>query len=186
MRRVAFVGLVLILGSAALRPVWGQSKDYSKSLAPYVPSPQEIVEKMLEAAEVKPGELVYDLGSGDGRVIITAAKKFKARSVGVEISPRLVKEARERIKREGLEDRCRVIQGDLREVDLSDADVVVLYLLTSSNELLRPRLERSLKPGARVVSHDFEIREWNPVRVVQAEAHGRIHSIYVYEWPASK
>ncbi len=186
MRRMGFIGLVVMLAMAVTRPAFSQPGNYSKSLAPYVPSPQPIVEKMLEAAKVKPGELVYDLGSGDGRVLITAAKKFKARSVGVEISPKLVKQARERIKREGLEDKCRVIQGDLREVDLSDADVVVLYLLTSSNELLRPRLERSLKPGARVVSHDFEIREWNPVRVVQAEAHGRIHSIYVYEWPTSK
>jgi len=186
MKPMRLIVPALLLALAVSWPAAAQPGDYARSLAPYVPSPQPIVERMLEAAEVKPGELVYDLGSGDGRVIITAAKKFKARSVGVEISPKLVKQARERIKKEGLEDRCRVIQGDLREVDLSDADVVVLYLLTSSNELLRPRLERSLKHGARVVSHDFEIREWNPIRVVQAEAHGRIHSIYVYEWPTSK
>ena len=160
-----------------------QAAKYADSLAPYVPTPQPIVEKLLQAARVKPGELVYDLGSGDGRVLVTAAKEFKAKAVGVEISPRLVKSSREWIRQEGLEKRCKVIQGDLRKVDLSHADVVVLYLLTSTNELLRPILEKSLKPGARVVSHDFEIREWNPTRVVQAVAHGRIHSIYVYEMP---
>lgn len=163
-----------------------QVGDYSKSLAPYVPSPQAVVEKMLEAARVQSGEVVYDLGSGDGRVLITAAKKFKAKSVGVEISPKLVRQATERIEQEGLAESCRVIQGNALEVDLSEADVVVLYLLTSSNELLRPNLEKSLKNGARVVSHDFEVRGWNPVKVVKAEAHGRAHNIFVYEMPTSK
>lgn len=163
-----------------------QSPETSKSLAPWVPTPPEIVDKLLEAGEVKANEVVYDLGAGDGRVLIAAAKKFKARAVGVEISPKLVETARQRIKEEGLEDRCTIIKGDLREVDLSPADVVVMYLLTSSNELLRPSLEKSLKPGARVVSHDFEVRGWNPVRVVLAQAHGRVHSIYVYKMPVSK
>jgi len=166
--------------------VFGQAPEYAKRLAPYVPSPPEIVEKMLEAAEVKPEEVVYDLGSGDGRVLIMAAKKFRARAVGVEISPKLVQEARRRIREEGLEDRCQVIQGDIREVDLRDADVVVLYLLTSSNELLRPRLEKFLKHGARVVSHDFAVKGWDPVRVLDVTAHGRVHQIYVYRLPESK
>ena len=178
--------LAAILVLLILVPAGAQVDDYSKSLAPYVPSPQPIVEKMLEAARVRPDEVVYDLGSGDGRVIVTAAKKFKAHSIGVEISPKLVKSANTRIKNEGLENKCKVIQGDLRDVDLSTADVVVLYLLTSSNELLRPNLEKTLKPGARVVSHDFEIREWNPTRVVQTEAHGRVHSIFVYEFPINE
>ncbi len=186
MRFSSMILLAALLVVPATPPLTAQPSDYAKSLAPFVPSPQPIVDKMLEAARVKPNELVYDLGCGDGRVLVTAAKRFKARSVGVEISPKLVKFARTWIRKEGLQDRCKVIQGDLRDVDISPADVVVLYLLTSSNELLRPRLEKSLKPGARVVSHDFEIREWNPSRVVQAEAHGRIHSIYVYEVPVSK
>lgn len=184
--RYSPLALAAILVSVILVPAGAQVDDYSKSLAPYVPSPPPIVEKMLEAARVQPNEVVFDLGSGDGRVIVTAAKKFKAQSIGVEISPKLVKSANDRIRDEGLEDRCKVIQGDLREVDLSSADVVILYLLTSSNELLRPNLEKTLKPGARVVSHDFEIREWNPTRVVQAEAHGRVHSIFVYEFPIKK
>jgi len=165
---------------------WAQVSEYTKRLAPYVPSPPEIVEKMLDAAELKPGEVLYDLGSGDGRVLIAAAKKYKAKAVGIEISPKLVKLAQQRIRQEGLQDQCRVIQGDIREVNLSDADVVVLYLLTSSNELLRPNLERQLKPGARVVSHDFEVRGWRPIRVIEVPAHGRTHQIYVYRVPESR
>jgi tRNA G37 N-methylase Trm5 len=179
--------LVLLTGLFVIAPaspgLAQQGGNYSKSLAPFVPSPQPVVEKMLEAANVRPNEVVYDLGSGDGRVLVTAAQKFRASSVGIEISPELVERANQRIKNEGLEKKCRVIQGDARDVDLSEADVVVLYLLTSSNEVLRPALEKSLKSGARVVSHDFEIKEWNPSKVVQAEAYGRIHSIYVYEFP---
>lgn len=185
MRRCLIVMVAAMLAFAA-GPALAQVGDYSKSLAPYVPSPPEIVEKMLEAAEVKAGDVVYDLGSGDGRVLIMAAEKFNARAVGVELSPKLVGEANQRIKEEGLEQRCKVIEGDAMEVDLRDADVVVLYLLTSSNELLRPNLEHSLRDGARVVSHDFEVLGWNPSKVVQAEAHGRIHRIYVYEMPAAK
>ncbi|MCW5978072.1 MAG: class I SAM-dependent methyltransferase [Bryobacteraceae bacterium] len=180
---------LLLAAAAALvvqAPSAAQVGDYSKSLAPYVPTPHEVVRTMLDAAALKADETVYDLGSGDGRVLIMAAKDFKAKAVGVELSPKLVEDARERIRQSGLANRCRVIQGDLREVDLSDADVVVLYLLTSSNELLRPNLEKHLKAGARVVSHDFEMRGWKPARVVQAPAHGRTHRIYVYEMPASR
>lgn len=175
--------LLPVVGIALLA---AQPQEPSKSLAPWVPTPQEIVDKLLEAGEVKANEVVYDLGAGDGRVLIAAAQKYNARAVGVEISPRLVETANRRIEEEGLQDRCKVIQGDLREMDLSRADVVVLYLLTSSNELLRPSLEKALKPGARVVSHDFEVRGWNPVRVVMAQAHGRVHRIYVYKMPISK
>jgi predicted RNA methylase len=175
--------LLPVVGIALLA---AQPQEPSKSLAPWVPTPQEIVDKLLEAGEVKANEVVYDLGAGDGRVLIAAAKKYNARAVGVEISPRLVETANRRIEEEGLQDRCKVIHGDLREMDLSRADVVVLYLLTSSNELLRPSLEKALKPGARVVSHDFEVRGWNPVRVVMAQAHGRVHRIYVYKMPISK
>lgn len=181
--------LVLLSGLAVALvsvPAPAQNPEHARSLAPYVQSPPQVVEKMLEAAEVKPNEVVYDLGSGDGRVLITAAKEFKARAVGVEISPKLVKEADERIHAEGLDKRVRVILGDAMKVDLSDADVVVMYLLTSSNELLRPNLEKYLRPGARVVSHDFEIRGWNPVKVLREEAYGRVHRIFVYRMPASK
>jgi len=176
------LGLLLVASGAAFTQVG----EYAKSLAPYVPSPEGVVTSMLAAAEVKEGELVYDLGSGDGRVLIAAAKEFKARSIGVEISPKLVQESTEKIKAEGLEEHCKVILGDALDVNLSDADVVVLYLLTSSNELLRPILEQELKPGARVVSHDFEVRGWKPSKVVHEEVYGRTHSIYVYRMPDSR
>jgi cyclopropane fatty-acyl-phospholipid synthase-like methyltransferase len=141
---------------------------------------------MLGAANLKRDEVVYDLGSGDGRVLIMAAKEYKAKAVGVELSEKLVRDAKERIREAGVEDRCQVIQGDMREVDLSSADVVVLYLLTSSNNLLKPNLEKYLKPGARVVSHDFEMKGWNPTRVVPVPANKRTHRIYVYEMPVSR
>ena len=160
--------------------------DLSKSLAPFVPSPHRVVEMMLDAAKVKPGETVYDLGCGDGRVLIIAAQKYGANAVGVEISEGLVKAAREQVKRNGLENRVQVIHGDALQADVSRADVVTLYLLTHSNELLRPMLETQLRPGARVVSHDFEIRGWKPKRVETCNVYNRAHKIYVYEMPPKK
>lgn len=155
--------------------------DHAHSLAPYVPSPQNIVERMLEAAKLKPGETVYDLGCGDGRILITAAQRFHAKAVGVELSPKLVGMARSQVEQKGLTHSVKIIQGNLLDVDLSGADVVTLYLLTESNDKLRPRLEKYLKPGARVVSHDFEIRGWKPATVEEVYVYRRPHKIYVYE-----
>lgn len=160
--------------------------DQARSLAPYVPSPQAIVERMLDAANLKPGETVFDLGCGDGRVLMTAAQKYRAKAVGVELSSKLVQMARDTAQRQKLQDSVKVIEGNLLEVDLSSADVVTLYLLTESNSKLRPNLEKYLKPGARVVSHDFEIRGWKPIRVEEVQAHRRMHRIYVYEMPKSR
>jgi predicted RNA methylase len=157
-----------------------------KRLAPYVVSPQLVVDQMLAAAGVRPGELVYDLGCGDGRVVITAAQRFGAKSVGVELKPDLVRAATDQIKKLGLQNRARVIQGDLMEVDISDADVVVLYLMTLSNDLVRPKLEKSLRAGARVVSHDFKVPGWKPKAVEKTEAFNRVHTIYVYTMPPEK
>lgn len=173
----------LILPAAA---VYCQQPERALSLAPFVPSPQVVVERMLEAAGVKPGDTIYDLGSGDGRIVITAAQKFRAKAVGVEISEALVRQTRERIKQEGLEGRVQIVHGHLLELDLSPADVVTLYLLTSSNEQLRPNLERYLKPGARVVSHDFQMRGWEPDKIETAFVHNRQHTIYVYKMPPKK
>jgi len=155
-------------------------------LAPYVPSPQAVVERMLEAADVKPGETVFDLGCGDGRVVITAAREFKAKGVGVELSGELVRQARDQASRLGLANRVTILQGDLLEVDLRPADVVTLYLLTESNDRLKPIFEKSLRPGARVVSHDFKIRGWKPALVENVAVSGRSHSIYVYRMPPTK
>jgi ubiquinone/menaquinone biosynthesis C-methylase UbiE len=178
--RLAPFSSALLLALTVWRP--GYCQPFNKdSLAPYIPSPQVVVEGMLEAAHVKPGEMVYDLGSGDGRIIITAAQKFQARAVGVELRGDLYRATLARIRRLGLEDRVKLIHGNLLNVDLSPADVVTLYLLTSSNERLRPNLEKYLKPGARVVSNDFEIHGWKPTQIVHVNAGGLIHNIYVYE-----
>jgi precorrin-6B methylase 2 len=170
----------LVLALAAGAPAFSQQFS-PDSLAPYIPSPQEVVDRMLSAARVKPGEMVYDLGSGDGRIIITAAQKFQARAVGVELRGDLCKSTQARVKDLGLSDRVRLIHENMLKVDLSPADVVTLYLLTSSNEKLRPNLERYLKPGARVVSNDYEIRGWTPSGIVPITAGGVLHYIYVYE-----
>lgn len=168
--------LPLVLGSLA----FGQSSIPHQSLAPFVPSPQPVVERMLEAAGVKPGETVYDLGCGDGRIVITAAQKFNANGVGVELSPKLVKQALNRIRELGLEKSVQIVQGDLLTVDISRADVVTLYLETLSNDKLRPKLERSLRPGARVVSYEFKVRGWTPEHIETVFAYNREHNIYVY------
>lgn len=178
MLQVALPVMALLLGGG---PSLYAQVDHAKSLAPFVPSPQNIVEKMLEAAQLKPGETVYDLGCGDGRVLVTAARQFRARAVGVELSPKIAQLARDLIKQQKLDGDASVIEGNLLDVDLSKADVVTLYLLTESNSRLRPNLERYLKPGARVVSHDFEIKGWKPVRVEEVQAHRRSHKIYVYQ-----
>lgn len=178
-RSNAFGVFALLVSACAT--VGGQPR-YANKLAPYVPSPQPIVERMLELASVKPGETVYDLGCGDGRVLITAAKRFNAKAVGIEISDKLVQQTEARVQRLGLEKQVTVIHGDLRQTDLSGADVVVMYLLTLSNAEIRPKLEKSLKPGARVVSYSYAVPGWKPTRVDKTdERHG--HLIYLYEMP---
>ncbi len=155
-------------------------------LAPSVHTPPSVVDRMLEAANLKPGETLYDLGSGDGRVLIAAAQKFGAKAVGIEISKTSVDSTSKRIRELKLDDKVRVIEGDIMAVELSGADVVTLYLLTKSNDMLRPLLEKQLKPGARVVSHDYAIPGWTPSRVETVTALKRDHQLYVYEFPLPK
>jgi len=166
---------------SAVWPVAAQKFGTAENLAPYIPTPQIVVEKMLEAGRVKPGDMVYDLGSGDGRVVITAAQKFGARSVGVEILPDLCQKASDKIKALGLEDRVSMIEGSALRVDLSPADVVTMFFLTSSNERLKPNLEKYLKPGARVVSNEFPVKGWKSSEVVHVKTGSMDHVIYVYE-----
>jgi protein-L-isoaspartate O-methyltransferase len=177
------IALAAVFASA---PAYSQQFGSAENLAPYIPTPQSIVEKMLEAAHVKPGEMVYDLGSGDGRVVITAAQKFGARAVGVELRADLCRIASDRIKALGLDDRVRMIQGSALRVDLSPADVVTMFLLTSSNERMRPKLEADLKPGARIVSNQFPIKGWKPSGVIKANDGKMEHTIYIYEVGRSK
>ena len=153
----------------------------SEDLAPYLPSPQVVVEKMLEAARIKPGEYVYDLGSGDGRIVITAAQKFKANAVGIEISDVLCKSTLKKINTLGLASQVKIINGNALKVDLSPADVVTLYLLTSSNARLKPNLEKYLKPTSRVISLNFGMPGWKVARVETVRVDRQTHTIYVYE-----
>jgi len=149
-------------------------------VVPFVPTPEIVVKKMLELAKVKPGEIVYDLGCGDGRIIITAAKDFGAYAVGIEIRKDLVEQCIRKVKELGLEDRVTIIYGNFFEVDISDADVVTLYLLTSINEKLKTKFIKELKPSARIVSHDFEIVGWKPHLVKEVKEDWRNHKVYLY------
>jgi predicted RNA methylase len=174
----------LLLTLASL-PLSAQDPRFSNRLAPFVSSPTRVVDRMLELANIKPGETLFDLGAGDGRVLIAAVEKYKAKAVGVEISPKLVATASANIHREGLDDRARVMEGDVLTADLSGADVVTIYLATPLNEKLRPRLEKFLKPGARVISHDYAVPGWKPNHVERTGDH-LSHLIYVYEMPPAK
>ncbi len=137
---------------------WG---DHPDSLAPYVPSPLNIVRGMLTLAGASPGDVVYDLGCGDGRVLFTAVEEFKvASAVGYDLDKEMVEALEKRIREAGMVGRIASIQANFMEVDLSPATIVTLYLTTSGNAKLRPKLEAELKPGARVVSHDFPIHGW--------------------------
>ncbi|OYT63004.1 MAG: hypothetical protein B6U69_00165 [Thermofilum sp. ex4484_15] len=150
---------------------------------PFVPTPLSVVRKMLELAELKPGEVLYDLGCGDGRIIIMAAKEFGARAVGIELRKDLVEQCIKEVKRQGLEDKITVIHGNFFDINVGEADVVTLYLLTSVNEKLKPKLEKELRSGARVVSHDFEVVGWKPLRVESIYDQWRSHKIYLYRVP---
>jgi SAM-dependent methyltransferase len=133
---------------------------------PYVPTPQPVVDKMLEMAKVRAGDVVYDLGCGDGRIVITAAREHGARGVGIDINPERIKEARENASTAGVVDKVEFKVGDLFKSDFSEATVVTLYLLPEVNSRLRPQLWRQLKVGTRVVSHDFDMGpEWPPENV---------------------
>jgi SAM-dependent methyltransferase len=150
-------------------------------LAPFVPSPMKVVEEMLKLAGVTKTDRVYDLGSGDGRIVIMAAEKFGAEAVGIELDETLVAQSRARIKELKLENRARILHGNIYEADLSKATVVTLYLLTSVNERLKPVLEKRLRPGTRVVSHDFQVPGWEPKETVHVTSEaGVTHTIHLY------
>jgi protein-L-isoaspartate O-methyltransferase len=155
---------------------------YSHSIAPYVPSPPSVARKMLECAELKTGETLYDLGSGDGRIVIMAAREFGARGVGVDLNAHLIAEAEGRAKELGLIDSVQFIHGDMFDVDLGPANVVTMYLLTNANEKMRPKLEKELRPGTRVVTHDFPVANWKNGRRIKFNEENGTHTIYIYIW----
>jgi SAM-dependent methyltransferase len=142
----------------------------------FVPTPNEVVEKMLEMAKVTAKDTLYDLGCGDGRIVITAAQKFGARAVGIDIDPRRIAEANANAKAAKVTDKVKFVEADLFESDIGEATVVSLYLLTRLNEKLKPKLMKELKPGTRVVSHAFDMGDWKP------EATAQVASSTVYLW----
>ena len=170
----------LVLATAAL-PGFAQQFGPAENLGPAIPTPQSIVEKMLEAGRIKPGDVVYDLGSGDGRIVIAAARIYGVRAVGVEIMPDLCRKARERVVAEGLGDKIRIVEGSALRVDLSPADVITMFFMTDSNERLRPALERQLRPGTRIVSYQFPIRGWKPHETVHVKLGKTDYPIFGYE-----
>jgi len=149
-----------------LSPAQSDSGKYLEHLVPFVPTPLDVAQKMLEVAKVQPDDVVYDLGSGDGRIVILAAQKFGARAVGVELNSDLYEESSERIRKLGLQGRAQILHENMFEVNVRHATVVTLYLLTAVNERLRPMLERQLRSGARIVSHDFQVPGWQPEQAV--------------------
>jgi len=167
-----FVGVVLSVASATAQTTPARPPDVY-----YVPTPQPVVDAMLKLAGVTDKDVVYDLGCGDGRIPITAAQKFGARGVGIDIDPKRIEEANENAKAAAVTDKVTFLTQDLFESDISGATVVTLYLLPSLNEKLMPKLKRELKPGTRVVSHAFTMgSEWPPDQ--RAEADGKT----VYLW----
>jgi len=155
--------IALALALAAAAPAVAQKPEPADNIAgPYVPTPWVIVDEMMKLADIRGDDVVYDLGSGDGRLVITAAKRFGARGVGVELDTELVEMARIGAKHEGVADRVKFVQGDLFEADIKDASVVMLYLLPRFVTRLVPRLREELRPGARIVSHDYPLTPWPP------------------------
>jgi len=151
---------------------------------PYVPTPYEVVREMLKVAHVGPQDIVYDLGCGDGRIVITAVKEFKAkRGVGVDIDPDRIRECKENARKAGVTDRVQFLRQDLFQTDISEATVVAIYLSPILNLRLRPKLLRECRPGTRIVSHDFNMGDWKFERKLRVPCADRVHSVYYWIIP---
>ena len=183
--RFAFLALVALLlffcqsassQGVPLSPAQTDAGKYLEHIVPFVPTPMDVAQKMLEIAKVQPDDVVYDLGSGDGRIVILAAQKFGAHAVGVEFNSDLYVQSSERIRKLGLQGRAQIIHENMFEVNVRHATVVTLYLLTAVNERLRPMLERQLRSGARIVSHDFQVPGWQPAQTVEVTSKNGVPS----------
>ena len=184
---------ILLPGALALLACAAGAQDLKpiKDAGPYVPSPQSVVSDMLRYAEVGPNDFLIDLGSGDGRIVLTAAKVFGARGFGVEIKDDLVKKSNEAAAKEGLADRARFLKQDLFTTDLSQASVITMYLLPDTVNLLKDKFMRELKPGTRILSHDYPLTGWIPEKYVQMDLEDKVQIsgvtttlIYLYVVPA--
>ena len=181
--------ILLVLASVALAAVGASNAEAQgraplvdpRSVAPYVPTPWHVVDRMLDLVEVTEQDMVYDLGSGDGRILVRAAKAHGARGVGLEINRDLVVDARLAVGAANVEDRVKIIEQDIFEADLSPASVVTLFLMTSANRRLKPKLLEELRPGTRIACYKWEIPGWNPVKTATVEVSGAGQPIYMYE-----
>jgi tRNA G37 N-methylase Trm5 len=179
-RSFVMVATMVVASIPASAVVIAQEAPARRPDVIYVPTPEAVVEAMLQVANVGKDDIVYDLGCGDGRIPVTAAKKYGARGIGIDIDPQRIAEANENVKKNDVGDRVKIIQGDLFQQDLSQATVVTLYLLPSLNVKLMPTLMKELKPGTRVVSHAFDMGDWKPEKEIDVE--GR----KVYYWTIPK
>ncbi len=175
--------LAFALVSAAQQP---NLQEFENKLAPSVGAPERAVDKMLDMANLKSGETLYDLGCGDGRILIAAAQRYKIKAVGIEISRREAEKAAENVRKHKLQGQVTVVHGNFMHTDLSAANVVTLYLATAANDTLRPNLEHYLRPNTRVVSYDYPIPGWKPMETSESQGHhGDTHVIYLYQVPDS-
>jgi predicted RNA methylase len=172
-KRISLIGLLSLTAFA--------QQQAGEKLAPYYPTPESIVEKMLDFVGLKAGEKMYDLGSGDGRIVIMAAQRYHANAVGVELDYDLVQQSQMKIRELGLKN-ASIINGDILKQDYSSADVITDYLLPESNLKVRPILEMQLKKGTRIVAHDFPIGGWTPVKTqaIADDGEGRSHMLFLY------
>ena len=179
-RSFVMVATMVVASIPASAVVIAQEAPARRPDVIYVPTPEAVVEAMLQVANVGKDDIVYDLGCGDGRIPVTAAKKYGARGIGIDIDPQRIAEANENVKKNKVEDKVKIIQGDLFQQDLSQATVVTLYLLPSLNVKLMPKLMKECKPGTRIVSHAFDMGSWKPEKELDVD--GR----KVYYWTIPK
>jgi len=179
MKTVKHLFLTTIIAVGLNSTAFAQSETRQPDV-PYVPTTPEVVDAMLKLAKVTKNDVLYDLGCGDGRIVITAAKKYGATGTGVDIDPQRIKEANANAREAKVTDKVRFIQGDLFKTDFSKATVVTLYLLPSINLKLRPQLLSQLKPGTRIVSHAFDMDDWKPEQTVQ------VNGTTIYYWTVPK
>jgi methyltransferase family protein len=172
--------LVTLTGALAQGPA---TKPLKTPEVPYVPTHQVVVAEMLSIAGVGPDDVLYDLGSGDGRIVIAAAKQFGTRGVGYDIDPERVREANANARRAGVTDKVRFVQGDIFNADIKDATVVTLYLLPDVNLRLRPKLLSELEPGTRIVSHNYDMGDWIPEKSKRMAVNGSDHFVYFWTVP---